>query len=85
ADALRTTPRRVREIWLSLQGHVDRILRFRNAACEFAGVSTTAYYDWAAKRDQGPSARAQRDSEVLAEIRAIHKRHPDYGAPRVHP
>jgi len=54
-----------------------------NAACEFAGVSTTAYYDWAARRDQGPSAREQRDSEVLTEIRAIHKAHPDYGAPRV--
>jgi transposase InsO family protein len=56
-----------------------------NAACEFAGVSTTAYYDWAAGRDQAPSTREQRDAGVLAEIRAIHRDHPDYGAPRVTP
>ena len=54
-----------------------------NAACEFAGVSTSAYYDWAATRDQEPSVRAQRNAEVLAEIRTIHREHPDYGSPRV--
>lgn len=53
------------------------------AACEFAEVSPTAYYQWAAKRVRRPSARERRDAEVLTEIRAIHDEHPDYGAPRV--
>jgi hypothetical protein len=53
------------------------------AACEVVGVSTSAYYDWTAKRVQGPSEREQRDTRLLAEIRAIHRKHRDYGEPRM--
>jgi hypothetical protein len=31
-------------------------------ACAVMQVSTTAYYDWAARRAQPPSARQQRDT-----------------------
>jgi putative transposase len=55
------------------------------AACAVVGVSTSAYYQWAARRDQGPSEAEQRDAALLAEIRKIHKEHPDYGEPRMTP
>jgi putative transposase len=53
------------------------------AACAAMQLSTSAYYDWGAIVRQGGSARVQRDVELLAEIRTIHKAHPDYGSPRV--
>jgi putative transposase len=53
------------------------------AACEVVGVSRSAYYAWAAERDQGPSQRELRDARLLAEIRTIHGEHPDYGSPRM--
>jgi hypothetical protein len=54
------------------------------AACEAAGVSTSAYYDWCARRDQGPSDRQREDARLLAEIRAIHTDSDGtYGSPRV--
>jgi putative transposase len=52
-------------------------------ACETMNVSTSAYYAWTAQRNQQPSARERRDTEVLEAIRAIHDEHPDYGSPRV--
>lgn len=52
-------------------------------ACAVMGVSTSAYYAWRVNGREGPSAREQRDAEVLAEIRTIHREHPDYGSPRV--
>lgn len=52
-------------------------------ACEAMDVSTSAYYAWRVRGQQSPSARQQRDADVLAEIRAIHAQHPDYGSPRV--
>jgi putative transposase len=54
-----------------------------SAACEAAGVSTSAYYAWAGEGRPGASARQRRDAELLAEIRAIHRAHPDYGSPRI--
>jgi len=52
-------------------------------ACEAMNVSTSAYYAWRAKGRQEPSARARRDADVLAEVRVIHREHPDYGSPRM--
>lgn len=46
------------------------------------GVSPSGYYAW---RKRPPSARAQADALLSAEIRAIHERsRGTYGAPRVH-
>jgi putative transposase len=53
------------------------------AACDAAGVSTSAYYDWAADGRPEQPARVRRDAAMLAEIRAIHGEHPDYGSPRI--
>lgn len=53
------------------------------AACTAAGVSTSSYYDWAGQGRAEASARAQRDEALLAAIRRIHGKHPDYGSPRV--
>lgn len=50
--------------------------------CRVLGVSTSGYYAW---RSRGPSARAQGDERLLAEIVAIHAQsRGTYGAPRVH-
>jgi putative transposase len=46
-------------------------------------VSTSAYYHWRASGRQAAAARERRDAQVTAEIRAIHREHPDYGSPRV--
>ncbi len=46
------------------------------------GVSPSGYYAWC---DRPPSARAQADEILLAQIRAIHERsRGTYGAPRIH-
>ena len=52
-------------------------------ACEAMAVTRSAYYAWSANGRQGPSARDRRDADVLAEIKAIHREHRDYGSPRV--
>jgi hypothetical protein len=53
------------------------------AACSFAGVSTSAYYDWAATRDR-PSERALDDAALLELIRDIHADSDGtYGEPRI--
>ena len=51
-------------------------------ACEAMQISPSAYYAWRA-HGQRPTARAERDARVLAEIRAIHREHRDYGSPRM--
>lgn len=50
--------------------------------CRVLGVSTSGYYAW---RSRGPSARAQVDEQLTAEIREIHQNSREtYGAPRIH-
>jgi putative transposase len=54
-----------------------------NAACEFAGVSTSAYYAWAARRDV-PSQRELDDAALLEVIRKVHAASDGtYGEPRM--
>lgn len=50
--------------------------------CRLYGVTRGGYYAW---RHRQPSARARRDAQLLAQIRAIHAAHDgNYGSPRVH-
>ena len=57
---------------------------FPAAACDAAGVSTSAWYAWAWKRTQGPSHRQQEETRLLTEIRSIHARSGGTdGSPRV--
>ncbi len=51
-------------------------------ACAVMQVSTSAYYGWHAGRG-ARAEREQRDAQLLGEITAIHRAHPDYGSPRV--
>jgi putative transposase len=54
------------------------------AACTAAGVSTSAYYAWAARGARGPSQRERDEAALVAEIRAIHAASEGtYGAPRM--
>jgi putative transposase len=54
------------------------------AACQAAGVSTSAYYDWKAKEATGPSEQEVEDACVVAEMRAIHEElDATYGSPRM--
>jgi len=54
------------------------------AACDAAGVSTSAYYAWVASCARGPAAAALATQQVVAEIRAIHADSDGtYGSPRV--
>ena len=49
--------------------------------CRVLRVSPSGFYAW---RDRPPSARAQRDAEILAHLRAFHARSDGtYGAPRL--
>lgn len=53
-------------------------------ACDAAGVSTSAYYAWAARTAQSPSEREQDEAELVAAIRRIHDdSNGTYGSPRV--
>ena len=50
--------------------------------CRVLGVSPSGYYAWL---QRGSSRRAQRDADLLEQIRAVHaKSRGIYGAPRVH-
>jgi putative transposase len=50
--------------------------------CRVLGVSPSGYYAWAERR---PSARAQRDEELVQRIRDIHETsRGTYGVPRMH-
>ena len=54
------------------------------AACQAAGVSTSAFYAWAARCDRGPSPAEHQEAKLLAEIRTIHRESKGtYGSPRV--
>jgi putative transposase len=56
------------------------------AACDAAGVSTSAYYAWVgAAHRPGEGERHREEARLLAEIRGIHAgSRGTYGAPRVH-
>lgn len=55
------------------------------AACDAAGVSTSAFYDWAARPDRPTQAELD-EERLVAEIRQIHKAHEGtYGEPRITP
>ena len=54
------------------------------AACRAAGVSASAFYAWAAQREQGQPAAEQAEAELVAKIRTIHRESSGtYGSPRV--
>ena len=54
------------------------------AACQAAGVSTSAFYRWAARCDQGSSPAEHKQAELVTEIRTIHREaQGTYGSPRV--
>jgi transposase InsO family protein len=54
------------------------------AACQAAGVSPSAFYAWAARREQAAAA-TQAEATLVAEIRTIHRvSKGTYGSPRVH-
>lgn len=54
------------------------------AACEAAGISTSAYYAWVASCARGPAAAELATRQVVAEIRAIHADSDGvYGSPLV--
>ena len=55
------------------------------AACQAAGVSTSAYYDWRRAQESEPSPCQQAEAALLAEIRTVHESSGGtYGSPRVH-
>ena len=60
----------------------NRAVHSVSLMCRLLGVSTSGYYLWS----QRPrSKRAQRDEQLLKQIRAIHERsHGTYGVPRIH-
>jgi transposase InsO family protein len=52
--------------------------------CRVCGVSTSGFYDWAARVAAGPSDSERDDAEVLERIRAAHRNSKDrYGEPRI--
>ena len=54
------------------------------AACQAAGVSTSAYYAWTARRAQGSSDAELAERGLVTEIRTIHAESDGvYGVPRV--
>jgi hypothetical protein len=54
------------------------------AACRAAGVSASAFYAWAARREQGPPVAEHAEAELVAMIRIIHAESGGtYGSPRV--
>ena len=56
-----------------------------SAACEAAGVSTSGFYDWAAREAAGPTDREVADAELVEAMRSIHQASDAaYGVPRMH-
>jgi putative transposase len=54
------------------------------AACRAAGVSASAFYAWAAGREQGPPVAEHAEAELVVMIRSIHAESGGtYGSPRV--
>ncbi len=55
------------------------------AACEAAGVSTSGFYDWAARREAGPTPRQVADAELVEQMRELHHGSDgNYGVPRMY-
>ena len=55
------------------------------AACEAAGVSTSGYYDWAARDTRGPTEREVADADLVEIMRGIHRDSDGaYGVPRMY-
>jgi transposase InsO family protein len=55
------------------------------AACEAAGVSTSGYYDWCARKAAGPTARQVAEAELVELMREIFDAAGgNYGVPRMH-
>ncbi len=69
-------------------GHVDdqKAAGFPvTAACEAAGVSTSGYYDWAAREAAGPTERQLAEAELVALIRELFdEADGNYGVPRMY-
>ncbi len=54
------------------------------AACEAAGVSTSGFYDWSARKDADPTAAKAAEAELVALMRKIHARSDGaFGVPRM--
>ena len=54
------------------------------AACETAGMTHQAFYDWSAGRKAGPSPAETAEAELVGEIKRIHADSGGaYGSPRV--
>jgi transposase InsO family protein len=54
------------------------------AACQAAGVSTSAYYEWREREAAGPTAREREEQELIGVIHQIHGEFDGtYGAPRM--
>jgi putative transposase len=68
-------------------GHVDaqKAAGFPvSAACEAAGVSTSGYYDWAAREAAGPTDRQLAEAELVALMRDLFDAADgNYGVPRM--
>ena len=68
-------------------GHVDdqKAAGFPvTAACEAAGVSTSGYYDWAAREVAGPTERQLAEAELVALMRDLFdEADGNYGVPRM--
>lgn len=82
---------------MSLLGErVDRVTCYRfvdsqkadgpvAAACQAAGVSTSAYYDWRRAQASKPSPAQQAEHGLVTEIHSVHEASDGtYGSPRVH-
>jgi transposase InsO family protein len=55
------------------------------AACEAAGVSTSGYYDWCARRAAGPTVRQLAEDELVALMRDLFDESDgSYGVPRMY-
>jgi len=68
-------------------GHVDdqKAAGFPvTAACEVAGVSTSGYYDWAARETAGPTDRQLAEAELVELMRDLFDAADgNYGVPRM--
>ncbi len=53
--------------------------------CRLLAVSRSGFYDYLARKCQGPSAREQQNAQLVEKIKAIHdKSEKRYGSPRIH-
>lgn len=62
--------------------HVEKAQYPVGALCRAVGVSRPGYYAW---RERAPSARSQKDAQLLVQITAVFRRsRGTYGVPRIH-